>query len=72
MRFYWPCAIREFRGDGKQEPLFTYEPALTFEKAVSQIEFWRDVGCMKLVKAWVEVREGKGSRGLVESISVEV
>lgn len=57
MKFYWPCAIYTDL-DGQDRPISTYDSALTFNTAKSQIELWRDVYKYDLTAAWVDVYDG--------------
>lgn len=53
MKLYWPMAITT---DG--EKLFTYEPALTEEGAIRQIDFWKNEYGFQIERAWVDEKEG--------------
>ena len=56
MKLYWPCAVRR-KEDGAEEPLFTYDAALSLAEARKQISLWKDWYHYNIVKCWVDEYE---------------
>lgn len=56
MKLYWPCAVC-LTAEGNEEPVSTYDAALSLAEARQQIERWKDWYHYNIIRCWVDEYE---------------